>query len=210
MSPQIIIEHCQRRGINCIAITDHNEIGAALEMEKMGDIKIIVGEEVKTREGEIIGLFIKEKIPPALSPEETVGIIKEQGGLVYIPHPFSRWRRTRIKTDALERIRKDIDILEVFNGRNLSSSDNLRAEQYATEHNIPMGVGTDSHITWELGGSYVEINDFSSPGELLMALRNGCRVTNLSNPVVHFGSTYVRIRKNLCKFLDKMNRMEKS
>lgn len=203
MSNEEIIKSCKDRGINCIALTDHNELAGAIEMEKSGIFRVIAGEEVKTADGEIIGLFLKEKIRAGLSAEETVKEIKTQGGLVYIPHPFSKWRRTKLKFSALEKIKNDIDIIEVFNSRNFFRTDNLKAEEYALENNITMAVGSDSHITCELGSCYVEVEDFSSPSDLLTVLKHGHRVTNLSSAFVHFGSAFVRIRKNLEKVFIK-------
>jgi len=203
MSNEEIIKSCKDRGINCIALTDHDELAGALEMEKSGLFRVIAGEEVKTADGEIIGLFLKEKIRAGLSAEETVKEIKTQDGLVYIPHPFSKWRRTKLKLSALEKIKNDIDIMEVFNSRNFFRTDNLKAEEYALENNITMAVGSDSHITCELGSCYVEVEDFSSPSDLLTVLKHGHRVTNLSSAFVHFGSAFVRIRKNLEKVFIK-------
>ncbi|MEQ8190884.1 MAG: PHP domain-containing protein [Candidatus Eremiobacterota bacterium] len=208
MSQEEIIKACKDRGLNCIALTDHNELEGALEMEKSGLFRVIAGEEIKTADGEIIGLFLKEKIRGGLSPEETVRQIRAQDGLVYIPHPFSKWRRTKLKISAIEKIKHDIDIMEVFNGRNFFRADNLKAEEYALKNNITMAVGSDSHITCELGSCYVEVEDFSTPAELLTVLKHGHRVTNLSSAFVHFGSAYVRIRKNLEKILlKKQSRM---
>jgi len=199
MSLEGIISTLKSRGINCMALTDHNNVDGIYEIQKIAPegFKIIPGEEIKTLEGEIIGLFLKEKIQEGLSPEDTIKKIKEQDGLVYVPHPFDRIRKTRIPFPALERIRKDIDIIEVFNARNFFNGDNQKSLDYAMEHNIPMGVGTDSHTFWELGACYVEVSDFSSPEELVEVLKSGIRVTNLNNPLVHLGSFYSKYRKKL-------------
>ena len=114
---------CRARGIRVQAITDHNEVWGAQKLKEMvqnsgaDDLTIIVGEEVSTREGEIVGLFLNEKIPAGLSPEETVAAIKNQGGLVLLPHGFDPLKRHRLKPEALERVQNDIDIVEVFNAR---------------------------------------------------------------------------------------------
>ena len=88
-----IIEHCTAKGINCIAITDHNEIAGAIELKNIAPFTVIVGEEILSSSGEIIGLFLTEHIPAQLSAEETIRRIKDQGGLVLIPHPFDRYFR---------------------------------------------------------------------------------------------------------------------
>ncbi len=195
MPVNTIIETLQKRGLNAFALTDHNNMDGVFEARRSGNVKFIPGEEIKTSHGEIIGLFLKEAIPPGLPSEKTVKLIKDQGGLVYVPHPFDRWRSSRIAFPELERIRKDIDIIEIFNGRIITPGDNKKAEEYAKNYDITMGVGSDSHLVCELGLSYVEIEDFSTPEELLEALRAGRRVTSLSSPFIHLGSTYSRLRK---------------
>src|SRR5687767_13395971 len=105
INPRTFVETCERRGIDCIAVTDHNEIEGAFVIDKLaresGRLKVIVGEEVKTAEGEIIGLFLKEWVPRDLSPEETIRAIHEQGGLVVVPHPYDVFRRSVITETAL-------------------------------------------------------------------------------------------------------------
>ncbi|MAG78498.1 hypothetical protein CL616_03990 [archaeon] len=138
------------------AITDHDTIEGA---KKFKDC--IISEEISTKEGEIIGLFLNEKITSGLSIEETVDKIKEQGGLVYVPHPFD-WRRKNAK-----RLNFNIDILEVFNGRVWRQSVNQKARDYALKKNIIMGVGSDTHTYPEFGKIYNEIEEFNSPKEFL-------------------------------------------
>jgi predicted metal-dependent phosphoesterase TrpH len=96
ISPQAFIDRCLRKGIDCIAVTDHNEIEGAFVIQKLAPFKVIVGEEVKTSEGEIIGLFLKELVPKGMSPEDTIDCIHEQGGLAVIPHPYDIFRRSVI------------------------------------------------------------------------------------------------------------------
>ena len=134
-------------GLGAIAITDHNEIkGAFLARELAeGDPFVIVAEEVKTAEGEVIGLFLKELIPPELSFDETLSLIKEQGGLVYVPHPFDALRTTpsyRALVDNLHRI----DVIEIYNAKVALSSFNLSAERFAAKYNIVAGAGSDAHV----------------------------------------------------------------
>src|SRR5206468_3714742 len=141
----------RRRGLDVLTITDHNRIEGALELAELAPFKVIVGEEVRTREGEIIGLFIEEFIPPHLSPEETIHEIKRQGGVVYVPHPFDRVRRSVIKRDALFRVAPLVDALEVLNARCHISSDNAAAVAFAVERGLLQGAGSDAHTAFEVG-----------------------------------------------------------
>ena len=120
-----ILMMCKFRKIDCLVITDHNEIDGAIKYKekllKYG-IDVIVGEEIFTKDGEIIGLFLNKKIEPYLSAEDTVKRIRKQKGLVYIPHPYDEKRyKTVITQEALEKISKDIDFIEIHNGRNIRS-----------------------------------------------------------------------------------------
>src|SRR5579859_3850245 len=119
LRPRAIVNRAQAVGMDALCITDHNEIDGAFEVAALGAMQIIIGEEVRTSEGEIIGLFLHERIDPGMSPEETIAAIRDQGGLVYVPHPFDSYRGSRLQTSTLERVVGQIDILEVFNARNL-------------------------------------------------------------------------------------------
>src|SRR5688572_1092908 len=123
VSPRAFIDSCVRKGISCIAVTDHNEIEGAFVIQKLaaaeGKLKVVIGEEVKTSEGEIIGLFLKEFVPRDLSPEATVQAIHEQGGVAVIPHPYDIFRRSVLKDEAIERVKTLIDAIEGFNCRNI-------------------------------------------------------------------------------------------
>jgi predicted metal-dependent phosphoesterase TrpH len=172
-------------GITCVAVTDHNTIAAARVLQEQAPLRIIVGEEIKTCEGEVIGLFLKEEIPPYLTPEATIERIHAQGGLVMVPHPFDRLRGSRLSATALLRVVERLDMLEVFNSRTTFPSDNRRAEAFARHHGLHMVVGSDSHTASELGRSYVEMPDFQTPQEFLTSLRAGRLVRRRSSLLVH-------------------------
>lgn len=184
----------QREGIDCVAVTDHNTIAGALAMRDWAPLRVIAASEIMTREGEIIGLFIQDDIPRDLTPEETVRRIREQAGLVMIPHPFDRFRRSRLATDALLRILPHVDILEVFNARTAFGWDNRRAEKFALAHGLTQAVGSDSHTARELGRAYVEMADFSTPQEFLAALRAGSLVKRKSPWLVHASTRWTKLR----------------
>jgi predicted metal-dependent phosphoesterase TrpH len=193
---EAIIEVCRRRGLS-VAITDHNRIEGALAFREVAPFPVIVGEEVQTLEGEIIGLFLEEGIPRDLSPEETIARIKEQGGLVYIPHPMDRVRRSVLRREALERITDQVDAIEVFNARVTFPADNEAARRFAQEHGLPQGAGSDAHTPWEIGRAYVEMEPFNDPQEFLRHLAQGRVVGRLSNPLVHLVTTWAKLYKRL-------------
>jgi predicted metal-dependent phosphoesterase TrpH len=172
----VLLETARDRGLGAIAITDHNEVSGALEArriaEQMGDIKVIVAEEVKTAEqGEVIGLFLEEKIPKGLTMAETIAEIRRQGGLVYVPHPFDRFHSVPDYEHLLD-IVEEIDVLEVFNPRVAVTAFNEEAERFARKYRIVPGAGSDSHVAQGLGSVRVRIHDFDGPAEFLEAMRD--------------------------------------
>jgi len=171
-----LLQTARDRGLGAIAITDHNEVSGALEArriaESMADIKVIVAEEVKTAEqGEVIGLFLEEKIPKGLTMAETIAAIRDQGGLVYVPHPFDRFHSVPDYEHLLD-IVEEIDILEVFNPRVAVTAFNEEAERFARKYRIVAGAGSDSHVAQGLGSVRTRIHDFDGPAEFLEAMRD--------------------------------------
>lgn len=156
---------CKLKKINCLAITDHNEIKFALknkEYFKKHNIDVIVGEEIFTSEGEIIGLFLSEKIEPNLTAKDTISAIKKQGGLVYIPHPYDLKReKTVIKEETLEKIKNDVDFIEKSNGRNIEKNFSIQQNLIAEKLNLRKIVGSDAHTLYELGRNYCLVDDYS-------------------------------------------------
>lgn len=198
MSPEEIIEHCHRVGIDCIAITDHNHIGGALEVQQKAPFPVIVGEEIRTRRGEVIGLFLTEEIPPGLSPEETVARIKEQGGLVCIPHPFDRIRRrSTLRRPYLERLLPHIDILEAFNSRTTLVRDSTRARLFAQEHSLLLSAGSDAHAPYEIGGAYMVMPEFDGVEGFRLSLEQGEVVGRRASLWVHVATAGTKLTRLL-------------
>jgi predicted metal-dependent phosphoesterase TrpH len=173
---EVLLETARDRGLGAIAITDHNEVSGAIEARRIaaeiGDLKVIVAEEVKTAEqGEVIGLFLEEKIPRGMTMAETIAAIRAQGGLVYVPHPFDRFHSVPDYEHLLE-IVEEIDILEVFNPRVALTAFNEEAERFARKYRIVPGAGSDSHVAQGLGSVRVRIHDFDGPAEFLEAMRD--------------------------------------
>ena len=192
----VAVRGWQREGIDCVAVTDHNTIAGALALREWAPLRVIVANEVRTREGEIIGLFLQDDIPRGLTPEATVRRIRAQGGLVMIPHPFDRFRRSRLAEQALMRILSEVDIIEVFNARTAFGWDNRRAERFAMAHGLTQAAGSDSHTAHELGRAYVEMADFTTPQEFLTALRAGSLVKRKSSWLVHASTRWTKLRSH--------------
>ncbi len=172
----VLLDTAKERGLGAIAITDHNEISGALAArelaEERGDVKVIVAEEVKTAEqGEVIGLFLSEKIPRGMTMAETIADIRRQGGLVYVPHPFDRLHSVPDYEHLLDMV-EEIDILEVFNPRVALTAFNEEAERFAAKYRIVPGAGSDSHVAQGLGSVMIRVHDFEGPEEFLEAMRD--------------------------------------
>lgn len=192
-----IVQAVQRAGLDGIAVTDHDQFDGALELQRRAPFLVIPAEEIKTSAGEIIGLFLKEWIPPKLEPLDTVGRIHEQGGLVYVPHPFDELRGSRLERWALDLIRPHIDLLEVFNARNALPRFNSRALGYAHAHRLPAGAGSDAHTYAEYGHAYVDLPPFDRAESFREVLRRGTWHGRLSSPLVHVRTRLDRTRKVL-------------
>jgi hypothetical protein len=132
-------------------VTDHDTAEGALRLHEIAPSRIIVGEEIHTTSGEIIGLFLKETIQPWLSTMETIERIKDQGGLVFLPHPFDGLRGAVLDKHTRDEIYESIDIVEVYNSRNVFPWTNWKAAKFAAEKGILGGAGSDAHwgaLTW--------------------------------------------------------------
>jgi predicted metal-dependent phosphoesterase TrpH/glycosyltransferase involved in cell wall biosynthesis len=171
---EVLLATARERRIGAIAVTDHNEISGALEArDKAAEygVKVIVGEEVKTADqGEVIGLFIEEKIPRGMSLEETIAEIRRQGGLVYVPHPFDRLHSVP-DYEHLLRVVDDVDAIEVFNPRIAIPAWNEEAVRFAGKYRIPGGAGSDAHVAQGLGAVRIRMREFDGPEEFLQSLR---------------------------------------
>jgi predicted metal-dependent phosphoesterase TrpH/glycosyltransferase involved in cell wall biosynthesis len=168
-----LLDTAKRVGLGAIAITDHNEISGALEArERANGIKVIVAEEIKTADqGEVIGLFIEEKIPRGMTLQETIAEIRRQDGLVYVPHPFDRMHAVPDYEHLLDVV-EDIDAIEVFNPRVAFSAFNEEAARFAAKYRIVAGAGSDSHVAQGLGSVKIRMRDFDGPEEFIASLRD--------------------------------------
>jgi predicted metal-dependent phosphoesterase TrpH len=171
----VLLATARERGLGAIAVTDHNEISGALDARAKAaeyGVKVIVGEEVKTADqGEVIGLFIEEKIARGMSLEETIAEIRRQGGIVYVPHPFDRLHAVP-DYEHLLRVVGDVDAIEIFNPRIAIPAWNEEAVRFAGKYRIPGGAGSDAHVAQGLGAVRIRMRDFDGPEEFLESLRD--------------------------------------
>lgn len=192
-----VVRTARRRGLDRICITDHNEIDGALWLRDRYGPFIIVGEEVKTAERvDIIGLYIHERIPARTPARETCMRIREQGGLVYIPHPFASRKGTG--SEILEGIADLVHVVEGFNARIHDPRLNEKAVAWARARGLPVGAGSDAHTRSEIGRATVTLPDFDDTAEgLLAALRSATIRGTASSRLVHLASTFAKVRNKV-------------
>jgi len=195
-TPETLARSWRRNGVLPI-VCDHNSIrGAeatyALIRKDSPDVPTILAEEILTSEGEIIGLFLNEEVPAYLSAAETLDIIRDQGAISIVPHPFCTYRSTAIRRDTLMDLVGRIDIIEGYNARNVTRQANIMAQRLAAEWLKPVSVGSDAHTPFELCSSYAIIEPFRTPGELIRNLFNADVRYQKVHPSLHMVSRFIR------------------
>ncbi|MBZ0293772.1 MAG: PHP domain-containing protein, partial [Anaerolineae bacterium] len=195
---ETVIRLCQRRGIDRIAVTDHNTAEGALALQKIAPELVIVGEEIMTTQGEILAYFVRESVPAGLSPEETIRRLRNQGAAISVSHPFDRLRKGAWQQTDLERIIDQVDAIEIFNARCMFPADNVRAAQFAEAHGMLGTAGSDGHTRPEYGRAMVRMRPFENdPEDFLDALHSAEYVRRLSGYYVHLGSKAAKWSKKL-------------
>jgi predicted metal-dependent phosphoesterase TrpH len=195
--PLELLERAERLGIQRLAVTDHDRLSLALELHGCYPDRVIPGEEVRTAEGiDVIGLYLSTEIPKGTPARETCRLIREDGGIVYLPHPFARGKGGSGR--YAEELAPLVDVVEVFNARLHPGKLNGPAEELARKHGKLRGAGSDAHTPGELGGAWVELPAHrNEPQALLTALGTG-RVWGETGPLwLHVASTWAKIRKRL-------------
>jgi predicted metal-dependent phosphoesterase TrpH len=203
-SPRAVVAAAARRGLTHIAITDHDTIEGALEARDAAPagLEVLVGEEIRTRDGDLIAVFLSRAVPPGMSAAETIAAVREQGGLVGIPHPFDRFRGSLSKGEALrslEALASTVDWVESWNARLMFGDGNARAAELALAAGVPGVAVSDAHTTMEVGvASTILQGDASTPAGLLAALAAG--------PILAIGraSFYVRSVTPLAKVIQRL------
>jgi len=192
MRPAEIVRVCQQRGVHRLAVTDHNAIRGALEAQALAPDLIIIGEEIMTTQGELLAYFIKEEVPPGLTPTEAIARLRAQGAVISVSHPFDRLRHGAWRKTDLVAIMPLVDAIEVFNARVIFPADNARALAFARDHAKPGTVGSDAHSYRELGRATLRWPQLDTSADLLACLAHGERSTRLSSPAIHLTSTFAK------------------
>jgi len=179
-----------------IAITDHNVIEMALQARERFGEKIIVGEEIKTAEGEIVGLYLNRFIEPDMSVGNTAEEIKRQGGIIMVPHPFKRTGNedSPIKESVLDSHAELFDIIEIYNARNRTKGANERAVHFAQNHHKHMGVGSDAHAVYELARTYSTFPCYNGKDSLLAQL---AMASHVCQPITFLRRLITRIQREM-------------
>jgi hypothetical protein len=173
-TPDELEEAIADAGIDVLCITDHSTINGARDLADLLPCRVIVGEELRTGAGEVIGLFLTERLPFGIGHVAAAERIRAQGGLVYIPHPFDPTRHC-LREEALDELLDAglVDGLEVFNAKTSLPSLNARAAEVAEARDLPGGAGSDAHVAEGLGAAYLEMPDFDGPASMLASMREG-------------------------------------
>jgi len=174
-----LIERCTECGLDRIALTDHNTVEGALALAEIAPDLAIVGEEAKTREGEVIGLFITRRLPPYMRAEDVMDMIHEMGGLTYVPHPLDR-HRSNFSAERIAELAGRIDIIETYNAW-CEPAENQAAARLAKDLEKVSATGSDAHAASELGRSWMEIDDYTTPQDFLEKLRTARHVITPSS-----------------------------
>jgi predicted metal-dependent phosphoesterase TrpH len=169
--PEEIEEAVLEAGIDVLCITDHHAVKGAEELAARLPCRVVVGEEVRTHTGEVIGLFLTERIPFGLTARDTAARIRAQGGVVYVPHPFDPLRRNLAEASLVDLTEAGlVDAIEVLNAKTSLAHLNDHASAFAAERGLLAGAGSDAHVAEALGAAYVEMPDFDGPREFLTSL----------------------------------------
>ena len=192
----------KKNNIFGIAITDHNTIEGAVKFKKIygHDIDVIIGEEIMTTEGEIVGLFLNENIEKGLTSRETIKRIMDQNGVIYVPHPFDKKRqKTCLSEDIISKYSNYIDIIEVFNGRCVGKYDIDQAVLLNNRLNKRGIIGSDAHSYYELKFNHMILNNRVTKENIKSELRN-LKVSNQKiNNIIHQYTKFIKIKKLILK-----------
>jgi len=194
--PADLVSAARRKGIDRVVITDHNSIAGAREARTIDPELIIIGEEIMTSKGEILAAFVQEHIPADLTPQETIGRLKEQGAFISVSHPFDELREGGWNENDLLEILPYVDAIEIFNSRCMFPRFNNCAREFAKQHNLAGTVGSDAHAPFELGRALLYVDQFTGPQELRQVIRGAKMKVKRSPWWVHFISRYASMRKN--------------
>jgi len=188
--PVDLVKTCRRKGIDRVVVTDHNVIHGALEAQSIDPELVIMGEEIKTSQGELLAAYVKEYIPPYLTPMETIERLRDQGAFISVSHPFDSVRNGSWDPDDLRAILPYIDAIEIFNARCMLAQANQQAQEFARQHSLAGTAGADAHTLLELNRAVMSLPGFDDTKSLCLALPHADFEPRLSSPFIHFTSRW--------------------
>ncbi|MCA9909347.1 MAG: hypothetical protein KC519_11910 [Anaerolineae bacterium] len=194
---ETILQLCERRGIDKLALTDHNTAEGALLLQQRAPDRIIVGEEIMTTQGELLAFFVQESIPAGLTPQATIDELRAQGAVISVSHPFDRLRKGAWEEHHLRAIIDQVDAIETFNARCLYAEDNARAAAFAKAQGLRGTAGSDAHSRPEYGRALTLLAPFATPSEFISALDHAAYVERYSPAWVHANSTTAKWSRKL-------------
>lgn len=196
-SPRSLLAACRRKGIHRLAVTDHNTLRGALESAALAPDLFIVGEEILTTEGELLGYFMTEEIPAGLTPQATIDLLRRQGAVISVSHPYDYARQGAWREDILRPLLPQLDALEAFNARTYSAGPNAQAAELARQAGLPGLAGSDAHAAFEIGRGLTQLAPFDDASSFRRSLATARLVRRRSPAWVHLVSRYAVLRKRL-------------
>ncbi len=194
-SPEELARFAEREDIGCVAVTDHDTIEGAKHLAGIADFKVIIGSEITTQDGDVIGLFLRQRIEAGMSARETALAIRAQGGLVLVPHPFIKVFGCGLR-DAVWQIDDLIDAVEVCNAQNIYSLPDREAARFAEFLDLPMYAGADTHVSASIAPCHQLMRDFSGPADFLDAMRSA-ELSFGRHPLWYFAAAAYRTARYL-------------
>ena len=192
--PIDVVRRCLARGLTQVCITDHDSIAGAIAVQRLGLADVIVGQEISTGQGDLIGLFLSEAVPPGQGAARTAEMIRQQGGLVYLPHPFDHLRKC-LDADVVADLVDQVDIVETFNARCFRRHMNRQAEELANRWQKPRAAASDAHTLGEIALAFVEMNRFDGPKSFLAGLGSARLTGHSSSPQVHLLTQWAKLNQ---------------
>jgi len=196
-TPENLVRAARRKRLDRLIVTDHNSIGGALEAKKIDPELVIVGEEIMTTQGEILAAYVQEEIPPGLTPEKTITLLKDQGAFISVSHPFDTMRKGGWDERDLLAILPQVDAIEIYNSRCMMPRFNRQAGDFALKHNLAGTVGSDAHAAFEVGRSVLLLDQFEGPDEMRRVIRQAGYRVKWSPWWFHLTSRYASTIKKL-------------
>lgn len=192
-----MVSVARKRGIDRLIITDHNTINGALAAREIDPELVIIGEEIKTTEGELLAFFVSENVPRNLAPMEAIRRLRDQGAFISVSHPFDVKRAGAWRQQTWQEMLPHLDAVEVFNARCYVSSYNAEAKAFAVEHNLAGTVGSDAHTLGELGRANFIVPEFEDAQGLRDVIRQAQFETSVSGIGVRFFSSFAHFYKRV-------------